>query len=202
MSTTAEMTNAVRKATDADLDLLTATLAEAFFADPVMSWCYPDPGRRGELLPEGFRVLLDAALPHGGVDTVADELAGAIWIPPEAELDEEKLAADLGTVSAEYTERMFTLLELLDTHHPTDQAHQYLFVLGTRQRWQSRGLGSALLRAVLDDCDRDGTPAYLEASSERNRRLYERHGFAIREVVTLPDGPPLWCMWRDAGGTA
>lgn len=41
---------------------------------------------------------------------------------------------------------------------------------------------------MLTDCDRTGMPAYLEATSERNRDLYQRHGFEVSEVVTLPDG--------------
>ena len=45
--------------------------------------------------------------------------------------------------------------------------------------------------------DRDGVAAYLEASSPRNRVLYERHGFEVTEEFTLGRGsPPLWRMWR------
>ncbi|MPY77450.1 MAG: GNAT family N-acetyltransferase [Actinophytocola sp.] len=195
MSSTVAITETVRKASPSDLDRLADTLAAAFFADPVMSWCYPDTDRRAAILSPCFRILVEATLPHGGVDTVADEVAGAIWVPPDAELDEERLAADLGEASEEYAERLFTLLGLLDEHHP-HEPHEYLFVLGTRPDWQSRGIGSALLRSVLPECDRTGMPAYLEASSERNRNLYQRHGFDLTEVITLPDGPPLWCMWR------
>jgi hypothetical protein len=47
-------------------------------------------------------------------------------------------------------------------------------------------------------CDREATGAYLEASSERNRALYERHGFELVEAVRLPrGGPPMWTMWRE-----
>ena len=38
--------------------------------------------------------------------------------------------------------------------------------------------------------------AYLEATSEQNRRLYERHGFVATAELRLPDGPSLWAMWR------
>lgn len=196
MSSTVAITDTVRKAATEDVDRLADSLAAAFFTDPVMSWCYPDTDRRATILSPSFRILVEATLPHGGVDTVADEVAGAIWVGPDAELDEEGLAADLGAASEEYAERLLTLLGLLDEHHPHHEPHQYLFVLGTRPEAQSRGIGSALLRSVLIDCDRTGMPAYLEATSERNRNLYQRHGFEVSEVVTLPDGPPLWCMWR------
>jgi hypothetical protein len=51
---------------------------------------------------------------------------------------------------------------------------------------------------VLERCDRDGVPAYLESSKERNVVLYERHGFRVVEQLRLPkDGPPIWRMWRE-----
>ena len=50
---------------------------------------------------------------------------------------------------------------------------------------------------MLDRCDRDGLPAYLEATSTRNRDLYLRLGFAVLEQMELPGGGPLvWRMWR------
>jgi GNAT superfamily N-acetyltransferase len=187
----------VRKAGVEDVDRLCDTLSAAFLPDPVMSWCYPDPDRRRQILPHFFRAIVAATLPHGGIDTVPGEHAGAIWVPPDAELDEQQLMADLVDVSGDDSDRVLALMELVDPERPTDAPHQYLVALGTRSEWQSHGLGSALLRAVLGRCDEDGTPAYLEASSERNQRLYLRHGFEVRTTVRLPDGPPVWCMWRE-----
>jgi hypothetical protein len=31
----------------------------------------------------------------------------------------------------------------------------------------------------------------------RSRLLYERHGFVTTRELRLPDGPPIWPMWRD-----
>lgn len=187
----------VRTAGPADTDTLAATLAEAFQSDPVLSWCYPDVAERARILPTMFRVVLEAVIPHAGVETALEGVAVSVWVPPTAELDEERMVGDLGTASEQYADRMFTLMGLVDEHHPAHREHQYLFILGTRDAWQSRGLGTALLRSVLSECDRDGVPAYLEATSERNRSLYERHGFEVTEMIRLPDGPPLWCMWRE-----
>jgi len=49
---------------------------------------------------------------------------------------------------------------------------------------------------VLARCDREGARAYLDAASERNKRLYERHGFQAEDPFAPPGGPPLWPMWR------
>ena len=69
---------------------------------------------------------------------------------------------------------------------------------GVRPDWKNQGLGSALLRPVIEECDRSGTPAYLEATCERNRLPYARHGFEDREPYALPrGGPAVFPMWRD-----
>ena len=59
------------------------------------------------------------------------------------------------------------------------------------------GIGSALIQPILDVCDRDEVPAYLESSKERNIDFYARHGFRVTDELALPDGPPVWPMWRD-----
>jgi GNAT superfamily N-acetyltransferase len=62
---------------------------------------------------------------------------------------------------------------------------------------QGRGLGSALLQHVLEACDRDRLPAYLEATSPRSRNLYERHGFAVVDTIQAGTSPPMWAMLRE-----
>jgi hypothetical protein len=41
---------------------------------------------------------------------------------------------------------------------------------------------------VLARCDREGVRAYLDATSERSKRLYERHGFQAEDAFALPGG--------------
>jgi hypothetical protein len=53
-----------------------------------------------------------------------------------------------------------------------------------------------LLAPVLERCDREGVRVYLDATSERNMRLCERHGFEAEDPLAPPGGPPLWPMWR------
>jgi hypothetical protein len=53
-----------------------------------------------------------------------------------------------------------------------------------------------LLAPVLERCDREGMRAYPDATSERSKTLYERHGFEAEAAFAFPEGPPLWPMWR------
>jgi GNAT superfamily N-acetyltransferase len=160
-----------------------------------MAWCYPDAGRRAEILRPLFGIIVTANLPHGGILTTEDGNGAAVWVPPGAG-DDEAVEAALVEASGEYGPRVAQLGELMSALHPA-QPHQYLFLLATRPGWQSRGIGSALMRPVLDACDRDGLPAYLEATGPRNAALYERHGFRVTGEIALPDGPSLLPMWRE-----
>jgi ribosomal protein S18 acetylase RimI-like enzyme len=88
----------------------------------------------------------------------------------------------------------------MESRHPRNPCHWYLAIMGVDPRCQGRGLGSKLMRPVLETLDAEGTPAYLEASTLRSRALYERHGFAVTGEFKLPSGgPTLWQMWREPG---
>ena len=94
--------------------------------------------------------------------------------------------------------RFAALIELMGSHHP-HQEHFYLWFLGVSTSVQNQGLGSTLLRSGLDRCDEHSVPAYLEATTDRNRGLYERHGFHVTGELTANGSPPMWAMWRDQG---
>jgi GNAT superfamily N-acetyltransferase len=89
----------------------------------------------------------------------------------------------------------------LDRHHPADLPHHHhLAILAVRPDSQGQGTGTALLNAHHAALDRDGMPAYLEASRQDTRRIYLRHGYILRPdaPIRLPDGgPEMWPMWRE-----
>jgi GNAT superfamily N-acetyltransferase len=183
-----------RKAAAVDLPDVTDTLALAFYDDPVLTWIIDDGPRRRQLLPAFFSAIAESYLAYNEIYSVDERVSAAVWAPPGAE-DDEELPTVLGEVVEDYAERLFEILGLMEEKHPVEP-HYYLFLLGTRPEWQGRGLGSSLMAPVLDTCDRDRAPAYLEATSERNKQLYLRHGFEVTDEIPLPDGPTMWPMWR------
>ena len=183
-----------RKATAADLPNVTDTLALAFYDDPVLMWCIDEGSRRRELLPGFFEAIAGSYLAYDETYSADEGVSAAVWATPGAE-DDEELPTVLGEAVEEYAERLFEILEVMEEKHPSEP-HYYLFLLGTRPEWQGRGLGSSLMAPVLETCDRDRVPAYLEATSERNKQLYLRQGFEVTDEIPLPDGPTMWRMWR------
>jgi Acetyltransferases len=189
----------VRRAAGHDLPTMVETLTEAFLDDPFVTWWMPDPDRRRHLLPAFFEIIVDVHHAYDELYVTDPVAAAAVWVPPGCQPTEEQAEQVVGVVVdaiEETAERLLCALQLMGEHHPEDP-HAYLFFLATRRQWQSRGLGSALLREVLDRCDREGAPAYLEATSPANLRLYLRHGFEVTAEIPLPDGPSLWPMWRE-----
>lgn len=189
---------AVQLASERDIPTIAAILADAFQTDRVFAWCMPDSASRQVALPAFFDLFARAVARTGEIH-LADGGA-ALWVPPglgavPAE-EEEAFGAAIGEIIGEDAERTFALMADMEEHHPTTP-HYYLPFIGVRAAAQSRGIGSALLRTVLDRCDREGIPAYLEATSEENRRLYERHGFVVQRELTVADSPPLFAMWRE-----
>jgi ribosomal protein S18 acetylase RimI-like enzyme len=195
-------TAAVTAARPADRADVVATLAEAFQDDPVFAWLTPDPARRSIQLP-GFFALAADAVAHHDATWRAGNAGAALWTapgqPPMTEQQGEWFGARCAEIAGPDVERWFGLIELLEAHHPDGPDHHYLWFLGVRPGEQRRGHGTALLRAVLDEADRTATPAYLDATSEDNRRLYARHGFVVTAELAVAGGPPLWAMWREPG---
>jgi GNAT superfamily N-acetyltransferase len=183
-----------RKARAADLPDVIDTLALAFYDDPVLTWIIDDVSRRRQLLPGFFAAIAESYLTYEEIYAVGDGVSAAVWAPPGAE-DDEELPTVLGEVVGEYSQRLFEILGLMEKKHPVEP-HYYFFLLGTRPESQGRGLGSSLMAPVLQTCDCNRVPAYLEATSERNKQLYLRHGFEVTDEIQLPGGPSMWPMWR------
>lgn len=193
----------VRKAGAGGVQQLAQTLARAFHDDPVMSWVLPDDSRRPSITWRAFGVYLRRIwLQHEETYVVGDADGVCVWEPPHTwKLGLGEQLALIPAVARIYGRRFFhcmSALNALEKGHPED-AHYYLPFMGVEPESQGRGMGSALMRPVLERCDAERASAYLEASTPRNRALYERHGFVVTEEFKLGrDSPPLWRMWRSA----
>jgi len=191
----------IRDVAPVDTGEITDLVAAAMWDGPVARWLNADPAVRQKEGSGYFGIFVEHAVRYGEVYATADAETGrlsgvALWfpltslIPPPADYDRR-----LKEVAGSAFDRARELDAALDAHHPFEP-HHYLAFLAVTPDQQNHGIGSALLDRHHARLDRAGIPAYLEANDPRNRDLYLRHGYAIRSVIQLPDGPPLWTMWR------
>jgi ribosomal protein S18 acetylase RimI-like enzyme len=184
-----------------DIDSISDALVKAFDDDPLMRFLFPKAASRGKKSRAFFVSDSKRALKKGALFTTAGGTAqgGAIWMAPgEWKVGGLELLGQLPMLFSLGTDtpRSLGVLSKVEKVHPTEP-HWYLAVLGTDPQYQGKGVGSALMAPILEKCDTEGIPAYLESSKESNISFYRRHGFEVRGEVNVKNGPTLWPMWRD-----
>ena len=193
---------AARRATGADVQPLARTLARAFFDDPVAMWAFDHDDLRPGALERFQATRLRQLLGEEEVWMSEDHACAALWAPPGRW--RTTVRQDAALLRSFTHPRLLSRLPLvalglldIERKHPHEPPHYYLAMLGTDPEHQGQGLGSALMRPILERCDVDGVGAFLESSKERNIDFYARHGFRVVQEIRLPRGPRMWQMWRD-----
>ncbi|MGX4689881.1 GNAT family N-acetyltransferase [Streptomyces sp. JNUCC 63] len=193
----------IRSAGQDDRALVVRLLDEAFQDDPVSGWVFPGEEYRRTTHHRLMAAFTDIVLEEGRIDVTEDGTACALWLSIPAAVpdgpDDPDDAVRLRETVDPANARVEEIARLMADSHPADRAHEYLWMIGVTPGRQGEGLGSALIRHVLDHCDRESLPAYLEASSKRSTKLYERLGFTFTgTTLDLPGGPRMWPMWRES----
>lgn len=192
----------VRTAVSDDLDALGPVVARAFADDPV--WRHLVRRRdRWKAAPSFFAATLGHPVDRAEVFTTAGWEGAAVWAAPGRwkvkPTEEAAVAVPAVRLFGPGLVRAVRFLAALEKVHPPEP-HWYLAILATDPAHQGRGIGSALLAPVLDRCDSEGLPAYLESTRESTVAFYARHGFTVTEPLTIADGPTLYPMWREPSG--
>ncbi|GII25607.1 GNAT family N-acetyltransferase [Planosporangium mesophilum] len=192
----------IRRARPGEAKALAQVIADAFHDLAVCRWMVPDPAERRRVLPPDFQIFVEHGIEHGTVHTTDRLDAVAVWFSdaPEGVPDIPDYDARVAAACDPYTERFRLLDEAMHRAHPTGRSHEHLALLAVAPAGQGAGLGTALLDARHAYLDREGIPAYLEASSLRSRDLYLRNGYVdLGEPFAVPGGPDpaMWPLWRD-----
>jgi ribosomal protein S18 acetylase RimI-like enzyme len=193
-------TSTIRSAGAPDIERLIDILATAFESDPFMTWLLPAAETRLRGVRRLFTQLVLTRMNVDG-ECYVTEHGGAVWARPggwriSARRQLRTLHVLARTVGR-HLPRALSAVATLDHHHPDEPVHWYLEALGVSPGHQRRGIGSRLLEPVLNSCDTDRVPAYLETATERNLAFYHRIGFQVCDEFDLGKGPHIWTMWRE-----
>ena len=180
-----------------DRERAIGTIVAAFITDPVVRWVYPDVSQYLTVFPRFVDAFGGRAIDNGSAHSIADHAAVALWLGPGVEPDGETMGQIMAdSISPERMDDLGGFAEMQAAMHP-HEPHWYLPLIGVDPARQGRGLGSALLAHAAALVDRERVPAYLEATSPDNRRLYERHGFVVVNEIQYGASPTMWGMRRD-----
>jgi GNAT superfamily N-acetyltransferase len=185
----------VRRGTAADRVQVARILAAAFADDPVFTFLFPPTmSYRQSRLQRMFGLEAARSEQRGGTWVAADCAGATVWFPPgrwtSTTWESLRDAPSWVRVFGRQMRLGQKARSDMEENHRQLPDHWYLLYAGVEPSRQGQGIGSALLRPVLDERDRTGAPAYLEASCERNRALYARHGFIERGRAAAVRGRP------------
>jgi GNAT superfamily N-acetyltransferase len=162
-------------------------LARAFENDAAARWVWPDDQVYRAWFPKFVRAFGGPAFSDHSAYFLDDYAGAALWLPPGVHPDDEALGELLEkSVPAEELSGVLSVFDQMGAYHPRE-AHWHLPLIGVRPDHQGKGYGSALMEPVLDQCDREGKVAYLEATGPSNVRLYQRLGFEV--IGSISAGP-------------
>ncbi len=187
---------------------IAAVLQRAFLDDPIYRFLMPDVRRRPELLEWWMACQVRYGIRYGEIYTTIEPVLGAaIWLPPHRPLISVSGMALSGFIQAPLRlgptglRRTLAIDRLWGRLHAREpRRHWYLLAIGVEPAHQGKGIGSALIRPVLERADREGLPCYLETMTDADVRFYQKHGFDVVARGRLGGEAPYWTMRRTPAG--
>jgi ribosomal protein S18 acetylase RimI-like enzyme len=179
-----------------DLGRATNVLVDAFEGLPPSAQLFRDPNSSAKLSYFWDRTCKYALLFGEGYGS-EDGSGVALWLLPNRTLMTPWRMFRAGMFSAPFHMGMRDFRAFSAFAQHTDavhrqalpEAHYYLFALGVRADKQGSGVGTSLIRGMLERAKSEDTPVFLETQSPENVRLYERLGFQVVSEGQIPDVP-------------
>lgn len=187
-----------------DVHRLASFLALAFEWDPMQCWLFPRDDRRKSQIAE--MMARDLTYRIAAETTVLSGARGqaVVFVEPRTapvrSVRAWRVAPAFASLVGPRALVAWKLLRRLDGAHAAVGPHLYVVHLAVAPADRRRGHASALLERVGADADPQGLGVYLETANPDAVPLYERHGFAVRQVIRQGAAPPVWVLWRPPPG--
>jgi ribosomal protein S18 acetylase RimI-like enzyme len=190
----------IRPARLEDVEAITAIVGEAFSADPLPAWICP---RHPDSLTAGLPLLIRRLYLVKGLALVAEDpatgaLSGAILaLPPGLALNDVGFCWELlrttvprliqlGPTGLRRNGELLRRVGILDQ----DLGRWYVHIIAVSAAARGRGVGVTLMAEIHRRAEEAGVPVHLESTIPRNRSFYDRLGYRVDRMVSLPEGGP------------
>lgn len=186
-----------------------ALAARAFHDDPIFVWIEPAVAARRRMLEAMFLALTRRSHRLAIALTTGPSMLGvSLWKSPELRrLTPEQQAMTgidrLGeSLEPAARDRFAAVFEPAGAalEEVSPEPVWYLGVLAVEPGQQGRGIGTSLMRPILDRADVGHYAVTLETGQPKNLPLYRRYGFEVTRELPPPEpgGPVVWTMKRPA----
>ena len=181
--------------------------ARAFFTDPMGAYWVPGEKKRMTKLTGFFRATFKYGHGYAETYTVPGSADGlAMWFAPGVKPFPMGRMLRTGLFFSPFAfgwqgfNNFMTMSGLTEKAHKQvmKEPHWHLAFLCTDPPKQGQGIGTALMKPVLDRADAAGQPCYLETMTEKDVTFYMKRGFKVAWEGSVPKGGlMIWTMRRD-----
>ena len=178
-----------------DSERVNGVLKLGFASDALLRCVFPDASSFLKCFDIWMEEFSKIAFENNIVYSEENFFGSSLWHPPGVEFDNSALEPTFEYIPSDRIEVVVKFFEEFEKYHPEDA--WYLSFIAVDPAQQRKGIGSFLLKEALQMIDERGDRAYLEASNEQNKALYERHGFVEIGRVQFEDSPPAFPMIRE-----
>ncbi|MDC0079528.1 GNAT family N-acetyltransferase [Pseudomonadota bacterium] len=185
----------ITQASITDSERVKGVLKLGFASDTLLRWVFPDASSFLKCFDIWMEEFSKIAFENNIVYSEENFFGSSLWHPPGVEFDNSALEPTFEYIPSDRIEVVVKFFEEFEKYHPEDA--WYLSFIAVDPAQQRKGIGSFLLKEALQMIDERGDRAYLEASNEQNKALYERHGFVEIGRVQFEDSPPAFPMIRE-----
>jgi predicted N-acetyltransferase YhbS len=201
----------IRIAQEEDTPVILSTLVEAFANDHLLTWFVRPGARKMAALRTFFEFMLGGEAREAQWIHIADGgRAVAFWVRWDQVDPKDPKYGEIEKIRRAFQfSGLLRLARTAKADHITSQCRKtmearsgtadlaYLRFLACHPDHQGRGLGSALLKQGLINCETLGIPGYLESVTARNVAFYENRGFEVeREFGYGSDGIVRGMLYR------
>ena len=186
------------------------TLTEAFMDDPLYRAVQPNQAKRRRMLIWMNSRVLQYTLLFGEANTIEEFGGIACRLPPgHTELTPLGILRSglfmipfyLGPGAYLRLNRYLSVSNRLRQQHGPDKCW-YLWVIGVDPKKQGKGLGSRLMRPMLERAELEKETVFLETENNVNVRFYSQHGFKTVASSVVPGmDVTTWSMIRAHGAS-
>ena len=162
-------------------------LSECFEKNKTVNWIVKQDSKKQERIRDLMDYSFEACIETGEI-YLTDDLTGVIIYSNSDDklpiLEEAYLTLQfvLKVTGIDGIGKALRREQYINQFHPKDQEFIYIWFIGLKKTEQGRGIGSAMLREVINISNKENLPIYHETSNEKNLNFYQKHGFEVYHI--------------------
>ena len=172
-----------------DKKIVTDILANSFGENKSVNYIIRQDNRKSEHLQKLMEYSFEICYLFGEVFLSDDKKSCALIIFPDKKktilksilLDINLIVSCIGIAHIKRAMRREAKIKQLQPKVPM----YYLWFIGVDPSEQNKGIGTALMKEIIDESESKKRPIYLETSTLKNIPWYERFGFKIYDELDL-----------------